>query len=79
MSADGGGMYAGAAGGRYTRANQMIEFRCECGKLLAKFSRNVDHVEIKCPRCKVINILRAGPAKPPRVIEQHYIYVNAHN
>lgn len=36
----------------------MVEMRCKrCGKLLGKYSGVKGNVEIKCPRCKELNIV----------------------
>nr|WP_302786037.1 Com family DNA-binding transcriptional regulator [Bilophila wadsworthia] len=42
---------------------ELKEIRChKCGKLLAKGEILV--IELKCPRCKAYNILRATSARP---------------
>ncbi|KAB0655928.1 Com family DNA-binding transcriptional regulator [Acinetobacter courvalinii] len=33
----------------------MIELRCNCGKLLGKIEKVSVKIEIKCPRCRVVN------------------------
>ncbi|WP_370692218.1 Com family DNA-binding transcriptional regulator [Moraxella sp. ZY210820] len=33
----------------------MKEFRCTCGRLLAKVENRAVKVQIKCPRCSVVN------------------------
>ena len=30
----------------------MVEYRCDCGKLLFKLIMDISSLEIKCPRCK---------------------------
>ncbi|MGE4281998.1 MAG: Com family DNA-binding transcriptional regulator [Magnetospirillum sp.] len=44
----------------------MESIRCaSCGKLLAK-AEAYSVIEIKCPRCRAINILRAASPAPER-------------
>ncbi|HBO71045.1 MAG TPA: hypothetical protein DD639_01285 [Acinetobacter sp.] len=33
----------------------MIELRCNCGRLLARIEKITVKIEIKCPRCRVVN------------------------
>lgn len=33
----------------------MKDFRCTCGRLLAKVENRAVKVQIKCPRCSVVN------------------------
>lgn len=33
----------------------MKDFRCGCGRLLAKVENKPAHIQIKCPRCGILN------------------------
>jgi len=35
--------------------HKLVDIRCACGKLLGKVQEGAAH-EIKCPRCKCINV-----------------------
>lgn len=65
-------LYIVCDAGGYT----LYKFRCGgCGKLLFKFSGDINKIVIKCAKCKQENVLTTAEARPPKVIEQ-IIYIS---